>query len=203
MGQYANPGALVETSWLAAHLEDPGLRVVDVHIDPTPYEQGHIPGAVFWNGLTTLLRPDYRVNFDASAIEALLGQAGITNDSTVVVYSDHTALAPWVYWFLKTIGHDDVHVLNGGRAKWVAENRPLATEVPEVTPTSYTSRAPDPARRVLLDQVRKAVGDDGFVLVDVRAAEEYRGELFMLEPPQGTERAGHIPGATPRFYETS
>ena len=203
MTPYANPAVLVDTQWLAEHLNDPQVRILDVHIDPAAYEAGHIPGAVFWNGLTTLLRADYRVNFDTAAVEDLFAQSGIANDTTVVVYSDHAAVAPWVFWFLKTVGHNDVRVLNGGRKKWVAEGRPLTTDVPQVSPTSYAARTPEPDRRAFLDQVRAAVGRGDQVLIDVRTPEEYRGEIFLLEPPQGTERAGHIPGAVHLYYEAA
>lgn len=118
MTPYANPEVLVDTQWLAEHLDNPRVRILDVHIDPAPYDAGHIPGAVFWNGLTTLLRADYRMKFDTAAVEELFAQSGIAKDTTVIVYSDHAAAAPWVFWFLKTVGHDDVRVLNGGRKKW-------------------------------------------------------------------------------------
>lgn len=203
MTHYANPDVIVDNEWLAAHLNDSKVRLLDVHMDPAMYEAGHIPGAVFWNGLTALLQADYRVNFDTMAVEALFSQAGIANDTTVIVYSDHTAVAPWVLWFLQTVGHGDVRVLNGGRAKWIAEGRPLSTALPTIPPTSYTARAPEPNRRAFLDQARAAVGRDDQVLIDVRTPEEYRGEIFLLEPPQNTERAGHIPGAVHLYYEAA
>ena len=203
MTHYANPEVLVETQWLAEHLNDSQVRLLDVHIDPATYEVGHIPGAVFWNGLTTLLQSDYRVNFDTAAVEELFAQSGIANDTTVIVYSDQTAVAPWVFWFLKTVGHKDVRVLNGGRTKWVAEGRPLTTDVPSFSPTSYTAQAPEPSRRALLEQAQAAVGQGDQVLIDVRTPEEYRGEIFLLEPPQDTERAGHIPGAVHLYYEAA
>ncbi len=203
MTHYANPEVLVETQWLAEHLNDSQVRLLDVHIDPATYEIGHIPGAVFWNGLTTLLQSDYRVNFDTAAVEELFAQSGIANDTTVIVYSDQTAVAPWVFWFLKTVGHKDVRVLNGGRTKWVAEGRPLTTDVPSFSPTSYTAQAPEPSRRALLEQAQAAVGQGDQVLIDVRTPEEYRGEIFLLEPPQDTERAGHIPGAVHLYYEAA
>ena len=117
MTRYTSPEVLVDTQWLAEHLNDPRVRILDIHIDPAPYEAGHIPGAVFWNGLTTLLQSDYRVNFDTVAVEKLFAQSGIANDTTVVVYSDHSAVAPWAFWFMKTVGHNDVRMLNGGYKK--------------------------------------------------------------------------------------
>ena len=203
MKDYAHPEVLVDPQWVAEHLNDPKVRVVEAHIDPAPYASGHIPGAVFWNGFETLLTPDWRINFDTASVEQFCGQSGIDNDTTVIAYSDHSAIAPWVFWFLKSVGHGDVRVLNGGRKKWVADGHALTTEVPTVTATSYTAREPDPDLRALQDRVRAAVGKENQVLLDVRTPEEYRGELFLLEPPQGSERGGHIPGATHLYYEAA
>ena len=203
MKDYAHPEVLVDTQWVAEHLNDPQVRIVDAHIDPAPYKSGHIPGAVFWNGFETLLTPDWRINFDTDTVEQFCGRSGIDNDTTVIAYSDHSAIAPWVFWFLKSVGHDDVRVLNGGRKKWVADGHTLTTELPTVTATSYTAREPDPDLRALQDRVRAAVGKENQVLLDVRTPEEYRGELFLLEPPQGSERGGHIPGATHLYYEAA
>ena len=201
MKDYAYPEVLVDTQWLAEHLDDPKVRIVDIHIDPTPYESGHIPGAIFWNGIGTLLGPDWQINFDTKSVEDLCGRSGIANDTTVVAYSEHSALAPWVFWFLRSVGHADVRVLNGGRQKWVAEGHALTIEPPAVSAATYVAHDPNPDLRALQDRVRAAVGKENSVLLDVRTPEEYRGELFMQEPPQGTERGGHIPGATYLYYE--
>ena len=201
MTDYAHPEVLVDTQWVADHLNDPNVRIVDTHIDPTSYEEGHIPGAVFWHGIEMLLKPDFRINFDKDSLQELLGRSGIANDTTVISYSDHSALAPWVFWVLKSIGHADVRVLNGGRKKWIADGHALSTDKPTVAETTYTAQDPNPDLRALQDRVEAAVGQDNQVLLDVRTPEEYRGELFMLEPPQGTERGGHIPGATYLYYE--
>lgn len=198
---YAHPEALVETDWVAAHLNDPRVRIVDAHFDPAPHQSGHIPGAVFWSGPGTLLKPDWSVNFDKESVEALCGRSGIANDTTVVACSDHGAMAPWVFWFLRSVGHADVRVLNGGRRKWVVDGHALTTEEPTVSAAAYRARAPDPDLRALESRVRTAVGAADQVLLDVRTPEEYRGERFMFEPPQGAERAGHIPGATHIHYE--
>jgi thiosulfate/3-mercaptopyruvate sulfurtransferase len=201
--QYAHSEVLVDTQWVAEHLHDRNVRLIDAHINQEAYDAGHIPGAVFWNGFTTILRPNYRVNFDKGMVERLLSQSGIANDTTIVVYSDHPAIAPWVLWYMKVFGHHDVRVLNGGRKKWLAEGRPLTTELPAPTVTSYTAKDPDPSLRALQAQVRTAVGQRDCVLVDVRTPEEYRGERFMLEPPKESERAGHIPGAVHLYYESA
>jgi thiosulfate/3-mercaptopyruvate sulfurtransferase len=203
MKDYAHPEVLVDTQWVVEHLNDPKVRIVDTHIDPAMYESGHIPGAVLWNGVETLLTSDWRINFDKKSVEDLCGRSGIDNDTTVIAYSDHNAFAPWVFWFLKSVGHADVRVLNGGRKKWIADGHALTTELPTVSAATYIAHDPNPDLRALQERVRAAVGKENHVLLDVRTPEEYRGELFLLEPPQGTERAGHIPGATHLYYEAA
>jgi thiosulfate/3-mercaptopyruvate sulfurtransferase len=203
MKDYAHPEVLVDTQWVVEHLNDPKVRIVDTHIDPAMYESGHIPGAVLWNGVETLLTSDWRINFDKKSVEDLCGRSGIDNDTTVIAYSDHNAFAPWVFWFLKSVGHADVRVLNGGRKKWIADGYALTTELPTVSAATYIAHDPNPDLRALQERVRAAVGKENHVLLDVRTPEEYRGELFLLEPPQETERAGHIPGATHLYYEAA
>lgn len=201
MSQYAKPEVLVDTGWVAEHQHDPGVVVVDIHLDPAPYEAGHIPGAVFWSALGTLVEDDYSTNFNRSHVESLLGSAGISNDSTVVVTSEHLGMPAWGYWYLKTVGHDNVRVLDGGNRKWAAEDRPLSIEAPSVAAASYTAAPVDQSRRAQLDEVMAAASGGRGVLLDVRTPEEYRGDLFMLEPPTDEERAGHIPGAAHVYYE--
>ena len=201
MDQYAKPEALVSTGWLADHVDDADVTVVDVGLDSSPHEAGHIPGAVAWSAVGTLVRADYRTNLDPIHVESLLGSAGISHDTTVVVTSEHPALAPWAYWYLKTIGHRNVRVLDGGQRKWVAERRPLTTNVADIAPVTYAAAPLDSSRRAQLDDVEAGVDNDRCVLLDVRTPEEYRGELFMLAPPTGGERSGHIPGAVQLYYE--
>lgn len=201
VSQYANPEALVDTGWLAEHHHDPGVVVVDIHLDPAPYEAGHIPGAVFWNAVGTLVKADYGTNFEPSHVGSFLGAAGISNESTIVVTSEHPGMPAWGYWYLKTIGHDRVRVLDGGNRKWVAEQRPVSAEVPTATAASYTASPPDPSGRARLEDVVAAADGGRQVLLDVRTPEEYRGDLFMLAPPTGAERSGHIPGAAHVYYE--
>ncbi|MGH8000406.1 MAG: sulfurtransferase [Brasilonema sp.] len=199
---YAHSEILVETEWVAEHLNDPKVRLVEADMDATAYDSGHIPGAVFWNGFTTILQPDFRFNFDKMALEKLLERSGIANDTTVVIYGNHNASAPLVFWFLKIFGHDDVRVMNGGRKKWLVEERPLLTETPAITTTTYnTAQNLDSSIRAMQEQVQASIGKLDRVLVDVRTPEEYRGELFTMKPPEGTERAGHIPGAVHIPYE--
>lgn len=201
MLNYAHPEVIVDTQWVAEHLSNPKVRLVEVDMDATAYESGHIKGAVFWNGFTSILLPDYRFNFDSRALEDLLRRSGISNDTTVIIYSGHNAGAPFVFWFLKVFGHSDVRVMNGGRKKWIAEGRPLTTEIPTITTTTYKVSEPDSSIRALPEQVQAAIGKLDTALVDVRTPQEYSGEWFAIKPPEGTERAGHIPGAVHIYYE--
>lgn len=201
MGNYAQPEVLVETQWVAEHLTDPNIRFLEVDRDVTNYEAGHLPGAVFWNAFTTLLRPDYKINFDKEAAEHLLSQSGIAGETTVIIYSGHSAIAPWVFWFLKGFGHRDVRLMNGGRKKWLAEGRQLTTDLPMPTPTAYRIQDFDQSFRADRQAVLGAMKDKDAVLLDVRTPQEYSGEWFMLEPPKEGERAGHIPGAAYLYYE--
>ena len=130
MAGYAHPEVVVETQWLEDHLHDPKLRIIDVDIDPAGYNAGHIPGAVFWNAFASILQPNQRIVTEPTAVATLLGQAGISNDTTVIACSGHPAVAPWVVWYFKLFGHRDVRALNGTRAKWIAERRPISTEPP-------------------------------------------------------------------------
>ncbi len=201
MKNYAHPEALVDPRWVADHLHDPRVRIVEAHFEPAPREAGRIPGAVSWNVVGTLLKPDWQVNFDRQAVENLCGQSGIGNDTTVVACSRHGAIAHWLFWFLKSVGHADVRVLNGGLKKWTADGHALTTDVPAVSPARYAAREPDPALRALLPQVRAAIDNEKQLLLDVRTTQEYRGELFLMKPPGDGERAGHLPGSIHIHYE--
>jgi thiosulfate/3-mercaptopyruvate sulfurtransferase len=195
MAPYAHPEVLVDTQWLMDHLHQPNLRVVEVDMSPNSCKDAHIPGAVFWKIATELLRPDLSINPDATAIEKLLSRSGISPETTVIAYGSYPGTSAWTFWFLKTYGHDNVRVLNGGYQKWVAEGRPLTSEFSSFAPTSYQAKSPDPSLRVLQSEVQASLGQSDYVLLDVRTLQEYRGEVFTTKPPQGTERAGHIPGA--------
>ena len=200
LSQYAHPEVLVDTQWVVDHLSDSNVRLVEVDMSTQAYNAGHIPGAVFWAG-SDLLLPDQRINFDPTALEKLLARSGIANDTTTIAYSSYPAAAGLLFWFLKVFGHQDVRILNGGRQKWMAEGRPLTTEPTLVAPTHYHAQAPDPSLRALREYVQESIGRTDRVLVDVRTPQEYSGEWFMMQPPEGTERAGHIPGAVHVGYE--
>lgn len=195
MSDYAHPEVLVDPQWLMDHLSNPAVRVVEVDMSPERYKNAHIPGTVFWNILTDLLLPDLRMNLEPTAIEALLSRSGISNDTTVIAYGSYPGTGALIFWLLKLFGHGDVRVLNGGHQKWVADSCPVTAELSTYPPTHYHAKEPDADLRVLQPEVQASLGQPDRVLLDVRTVQEYQGEIFMMKPPEGTERAGHIPGA--------
>ncbi len=198
MADYAHPEVLVTTQWVADHLKDPMIRVVEVDVDTSAYEQGHIPGAIAWNWQTELQDPVRRDLIDKTAFEQLMSRSGVSNDNTVVVYGDNNNwFACWAFWQLKYYGHNDVRVMNGGRKKWLEEKRELSTEVPKVQPATYRAKDPDPSIRAKRDEIFAVLdGRSRAALVDVRSPDEFTGKV--IAPPGMTEtaqRGGHIPGA--------
>jgi thiosulfate/3-mercaptopyruvate sulfurtransferase len=129
MTQYAHPDTLVETSWLAEHAADPKVRIFEVDVDTSSYEQGHAAGAVGVNWKTDLQQQPVRDLLDKKQLEEFLSKNGVTKDTTIAVYGDNNNwFAAWFFWLLKYYGHKDVRLVNGGRAKWIAEGRPLVTD---------------------------------------------------------------------------
>jgi thiosulfate/3-mercaptopyruvate sulfurtransferase len=197
--QYVHPEALVETDWVAAHLDDPQVRLVESDEDVLLYEQGHIPGAVKVDWHTDEQDPVRRDFIDKAGFERLMASRGIANDTTVVFYGDkNNWYACYSLWLFKLYGHKDCRIMNGGRAKWIAEGRPLSREVPKYAPARYTASEPNLAIRAFRDRVMDFVGATGKrALVDVRSPQEYSGELLHMVnyPQEGAQRGGHIPGA--------
>src|SRR5690349_19427455 len=120
MAEYAHPAVLVDVQWLADHLDDPAVRVIEVSEDAVAYEGGHIPGSIFWDYYATILRPDLHTQDDPTAAAALFGQAGLTPETTVVLVGGHTVAAAWGFWYLQLFGHRHAYVLNGDRTAWAA-----------------------------------------------------------------------------------
>ncbi len=199
MADYAHPESLVSTDWVAEHGSDAGVRLVEVDVDTSAYEQGHIAGAVGWNWQSQLQQPVRRDLASKEEIEQLLGGSGIGNDTTVVLYGDNNNwFAAWAFWQLKYYGHGDVRLMNGGRVKWGAEGRPTTTEVPSYPAVSYTASEGDQSIRAYRDQVLSLVNAGSIALVDVRSPAEFSGELLAPAnvPQEGSQRGGHIPGAS-------
>lgn len=198
MAEYAHPEVVVDTQWVADHLNDPKVRLVEVDVDTTSYDSGHAPGAVGWNWKKDTQQPVRRDVPEKAAWEALLSRSGISNDTTIVFYGDNNNwFATFAFWLSKIYGHGDARMMNGGRKKWVDENRPLTTDVPSITPTTYTAKNPDWSLRAVRDQVRDLVNKANAALVDVRSPDEYSGKLLAPAhlPQEGAQRGGHIPGA--------
>jgi thiosulfate/3-mercaptopyruvate sulfurtransferase len=194
---YAKP-VLVSTEWLAEQLSDRGVVVAEVDESPELYDEGHIPGAVKLHWRDDLQDDVERDIVDRETFERLLGERGIANDTTVVLYGDkNNWFAAYAYWYLKTYGHEDVRILDGGRQKWIDEGRELTTDVPSPEPASYRANERDETIRAYRDQVLEWLGQEGRSLVDVRSPGEYSGAL--ISPPgyeqEGAQRAGHIPTA--------
>jgi len=189
---------LVTTGWLAEHLHDSDVVVAEVDENPDVYDEGHIPGAVKLHWRDDLQDPVERDLVEKAEFERLMGSLGIGNATTLVLYGDkNNWFAAYAYWYLKIYGHEDVRILDGGRQKWLDENRELTTDPPQVRSTSYTAKERDESIRTYRDPVRTTIGADEHALIDVRSPQEYSGEL--VAPPgyeqEGAQRAGHIPSA--------
>ena len=198
MSQYKHPEVLVTTDWVAQNLAHPGQRLVEVDVDTTSYDRGHIPGAVAWNWQTQLQDPVRRDLIEKSELERLLGQSGISNETTILLYGDNNNwFAAYAFWQLKYYGHNDVKLINGGRKNWISEGRLLTTDPVRVEPTTYRATYPDEsirARKEHIHEVHQKRRRAQFV--DVRSVDEFTGKI--LAPPGLAEtalRAGHIPGA--------
>jgi len=180
MSNYAHPESLVSTQWLAEHLEDPSIRIVEVVWDLTGpfgmevYEANHIPGAIAWDYKENYFSPGNGDVSDKKQFEVLLSRSGILPEMTIVLYGGLNNInATFEYWMLKVYGHKDVRLLDGGRRKWMAENRQLTRIIPEYPPTKYYAQQPDWGTRAHLEDVLQAIGKDNTRLVDTRPAENY------------------------------
>jgi thiosulfate/3-mercaptopyruvate sulfurtransferase len=198
MGDYVHPEVLVSTNWVAGHGRDANVRLVEVDVDTSAYEQGHMDGAVGWNWQTQLQDGVRRDILDKAQFEALMSRSGITPETTVVLYGDNNNwFAAYAFWMMKYFRHRDVRLMNGGRKLWLKEGRPLSQQVPSVSATSYKAPEPDPSVRALRENVFSVLdGRSPASLVDVRSVDEFTGKV--IAPPGMTEtaqRAGHIPKA--------
>jgi thiosulfate/3-mercaptopyruvate sulfurtransferase len=197
MSNYAHPEVLVSSEWVLAHLNDSNVRLIEVDVENNAYEQGHIAGAIGWSWQRQLSDQVRRDVIPQEQFEQLLSTAGISPDTTVVLYGDNNNwFAAWAFWQLKIYGHKDVRLLNGGRKKWLQEGRPVTLDVPVYEPTRYQAQKPDYSIRAFLPDVQRAVSGGSAELVDVRSPQEFTGEI--LAPPglpETAQRGGHIPGA--------
>ncbi len=195
---YAHPDALVSTEWVAAHLDDPNVRIVESNEDPLLYPSGHIPGAVqvdWTHDLNDQLRRDY---LQKAGFESLMARIGVSKETTVIFYGDkNNWWATYALWVFQLFGHSNAKIMDGGRAKWEREGRPMTRAVPEYAATQYSAPERDDSQiRAFRDTVL-AHQNAGKPLIDVRSPAEYTGEKLHMPdyPNEGALRGGHIPGA--------
>ncbi len=191
------PEVLVTTDWVEQHKADKNLRLVEVDVDTSAYEQGHIAGAIGWNWQSQLCDGVRRDILSKADFEKLMSASGIARDTTVVLYGDNNNwFACYAFWQMKLYGHKDARIMDGGRKLWLAQNRPLTKDVPSYPPTTYRASEPDLTIRAFRDDVIQAIKESKSNLVDVRSPDEYTGKV--IAPPGMTEtaqRGGHIPTA--------
>ncbi len=187
---------LVTTQWVADHLNDPNVKLLEVDVDTTAYDEGHVEGAVGLNWTSQLQDQLQRDIAGKADIEQLLSAAGVSNDDTVVLYGDNNNwFAAYAFWLLRMYGHQSLKLMDGGRKKWVDEGRPTTKDVPKPVTTSYQASGPDLSLRATRDDVFAAI-DAGTTLIDVRSPDEYTGKI--MAPPglvETAQRTGHIPTA--------
>jgi thiosulfate/3-mercaptopyruvate sulfurtransferase len=205
--EYAHPEALVSTQWAEDHLNDPNVRFVESDEDVLLYEQGHIPGAVKLDWVSDLQDQVRRDYVDQARFEKLLSERGISNDTTVVFYGDkNNWWATYAFWAFQLFGHTNAKIVNGGRQKWLAEERPITKEVPSYEHTDYKVQGErtDAQIRAFRDEVLGLLDagssnglKSGIALIDVRSTPEFTGEVIHMVnyPQEGAQRGGHIPGA--------
>ena len=206
MSSYSHPEVLVDIAWAKGNIGRPKIKFVEVDVDTASYESGHIPGAIAFNWRTQLQNQVNRDIISREAFEKLLGGAGIANDDTVVLYGDNNNwFAAYGFWLFKLYGHEKVHLLNGGRVKWLNEpDAPLTKEAAAVTPVKYSVSRVHEELRALLAEVLQASAQKDRNLVDVRSVDEFTGKIIAPPNlPETAQRAGHIPNATSIPWSTA
>ncbi len=202
MTGYAHPETLVETDWVAQHTNDPKVRLAEVDYDPAAnYQTGHVPGSVLFDWRKDINNPVERDLLSREALTKLFQDSGVNDDTTLVLYGDfNNWFAAFAFWVFKYYGFKDVRLMNGGRKKWIAEDRPLTKDVPSPSRGKFTAPASNEKLRTYYDEVRKRldrVQKGELVLVDVRGPKEFTGEITAPPeyPNEHAQRGGHIPGA--------
>jgi thiosulfate/3-mercaptopyruvate sulfurtransferase len=197
--EYAHPEVLVDTQWVEDHLKDPKVRVAEVDYDPKAnYKLGHALGTVLFDWKEDINDPLTRNIFSKQSCEDLLQRAGINNDTTLILYGDfNNWFAAFAFWVFKYYGYDDIRLMNGGRKKWLEEDRPLSKDIPEYPKGNFKAAEPDNSIRVFLNYVRDSIESSQKVLIDVRSPKEFTGEILAPPeyPTEHAQRGGHIPGA--------
>jgi thiosulfate/3-mercaptopyruvate sulfurtransferase len=197
--EYAHPEVLVDTQWVEDHLKDPKVRVAEVDYDPTAnYKLGHVPGAILFDWKEDINDPLSRNILGKQSYEDLMQKGGINNDTTLILYGDfNNWFAAFAFWVFKYYGYKDIRIMNGGRKKWLEEDRPLSKDVQKYPKGNFKAAEPDKSIRVFLNYVRDSIGSGQKVLIDVRSPKEFTGEILAPPeyPTEHAQRGGHIPGA--------
>ncbi|MFI5448402.1 MAG: sulfurtransferase [Candidatus Bathyarchaeia archaeon] len=196
---YKHPEVLVETSWVTEHLKDGSIRIAEVDYDPvTNYNLGHIPGAVLFDWRKDMNDQLRRDIVSKEQLEDLLGRAGVSSNTKLVLYGDfNNWFAAFAYWILKYYGVENVVLMNGGRKKWIAEDKIVTKDVPSYSRATFKVANPNENIRTYVDYVKSSLNNSGRVLVDVRSPAEFTGEVTAPPeyPNEHAQRGGHIPGA--------
>jgi thiosulfate/3-mercaptopyruvate sulfurtransferase len=197
---YAHPEVLVETQWTEEHIKDSKVRIAEVDYDPKAnYQLGHVPGAVLFDWRQDINDPISRNVLSKQACEDLLQRAGVNNDSTLVLYGDfNNWFAAFAFWVFKYYRFKDVRIMNGGRKKWLEEDREISKDIPNYPKGNFKASDPDKKIRVFLNEVKHALDTkDRIKMVDVRSPKEFTGEILAPPeyPTEHAQRGGHIPGA--------
>jgi thiosulfate/3-mercaptopyruvate sulfurtransferase len=197
---YVHPEVLVDTQWVVDHMNDHDVRIAEVDYDPTAnYNLGHVPGAVLFDWKKDMNDPVTRNIFSRQTCEDLLQRAGVNNDTTLVLYGDfNNWFAAFAFWALKYYGFKDLRLMNGGRKKWLEEDRPISKDIPQYQRGNFKPTEPDKSIRVFLNQVKEALDKENIAMVDVRSPKEFTGEILAPPeyPTEHAQRGGHIPGAS-------
>jgi thiosulfate/3-mercaptopyruvate sulfurtransferase len=195
--EYAHPEVLVDTNWVDQHKNDPKVRVAEVDYDPTAnYALGHVPGSVLIDWKADINDPLTRNIVTKQACESLLQRVGVNDDTTLVLYGDfNNWFAAFAFWVFKYYGYKDVRLMNGGRKKWLEEDKPVTKDIPSHAKGNFKASEPDSSIRVFLRYVRDTLGSK--ILVDVRGPKEFTGEILAPPeyPTEHAQRGGHIPSA--------
>ena len=197
---YAHPEVLVDTQWVVDHMNDHEVRIAEVDYDPTAnYNLGHVPGAVLFDWKKDMNDPVTRNIFSRQTCEDLLQRAGVNNNTTLVLYGDfNNWFAAFAFWATKYYGFKDLRLMNGGRKKWLEEDKPISKDIPQYQRGEFKAMEPDKSMRAFLNQVKEALDKENIGMVDVRSPKEFTGEILAPPeyPTEHAQRGGHIPGAS-------
>src|SRR5918993_3639687 len=198
--EYANQNVLVDTQWVEDHVHDNNVRIAEVDYDPKAnYNLGHIPNSVLFDWRKDINDPLNRNIISKDDCSILLQKSGINNDTILVLYGDfNNWFAAFAFWVFEYYGMTNLKIMNGGRKKWLEEDRPISKDIPNYPRGNFKASEPDKSIRVFLNQVKEALGKENVAMVDVRSPKEFTGEILAPPeyPTEHAQRGGHIPGAS-------